>query len=617
MLLSVGRLFWFYFNTGTIEKITSGIKFFNSVPSRDFGLYDIAGTIKGVAKNEHDGYYYITTSGAGVRKMRVSGDTMYSYLISTRRYGRVSYDHAVNGMWMYGYNIVQFYTSRGSMIMTDGMFRRYGILNAERILSDRLFGNLLVKDYNNLYYIHPISGTIKTVLKGFPLREAHILLHKDKIIAAAMSGVVFCRILGPGRFSRPVFYPNTRSYWYGQVHDLAVLDSVVYLRTDKADYAIPVPDDMTFHRASESGRPYRLIASYAGKEIEVSDGQRLVIDQQVRRLQLDVINPLGAGKPHFSYRIAGVDAAWQQLAGKELFLPELSAGKTYSLSLVAADDHWKSSPVNLLLYIHPYWWQRPEGKVFVSVLVILGVLLFAMATVFATKHYVRAQHRKKQRLTELELRAVYAQINPHFIFNTLNSAIYFIKNKKSDDALAHVTKFSRLLRSYLESSRNRYITVAAEIENIRNYVELQQVRFDHIFSYELSVTGIPRPEYVKIPSLLLQPFIENAINHGLLPKEAPGLLRISFTAVAGGREIICIIEDDGVGRATSPVLPKDRDRKSYGNQLINELVDLFNEYEKMGITIEYKDKYAHNAGTAVIICIKNPVYEQSVHQHHS
>jgi sensor histidine kinase YesM len=216
-----------------------------------------------------------------------------------------------------------------------------------------------------------------------------------------------------------------------------------------------------------------------------------------------------------------------------------------------------------------------------------------------------AKTAKKNRQLELELKSVYAQLNPHFIFNSLNAALYLVKMKKFPDAYDHIYKFSHLMRAYIKSSRNRYIALKEEIANLKNYIELQQVRFKDKFDYNIFVEETVDTD-VKIPSLLFQPLVENAIIHGLLPKETKGNLSISFADNLKNDEIICTIDDDGIGRIQSKLKSEHNPLKgeSFGGDLIKDLVEIFNKYEKIKIGIEYIDKEEPITGTIVKIKIK-------------
>jgi LytS/YehU family sensor histidine kinase len=134
---------------------------------------------------------------------------------------------------------------------------------------------------------------------------------------------------------------------------------------------------------------------------------------------------------------------------------------------------------------------------------------------------------------------------------------------------------------------------------------LQQTRFVSAFNYDLTVDTAIQAETIKIPSLLLQPIVENAINHGLLPKES-GHLSITIERGEAAGSIRCKIEDNGIGREASRAKKHEDPKESYGGELIRELIAIFNRYERTNITIEYLDKHPPATGTIVNINIANP-----------
>ncbi|HVW98988.1 MAG TPA: hypothetical protein VHA52_00890, partial [Candidatus Babeliaceae bacterium] len=148
-----------------------------------------------------------------------------------------------------------------------------------------------------------------------------------------------------------------------------------------------------------------------------------------------------------------------------------------------------------------------------------------------------------------------------------------------------------------------------EIANLRNYIELQQTRFKNRFTYEIIMDEDNDIGRVMIPSLLVQPLVENAINHGLFHKKEKGYLRIEFRKAPTG-EIICTIEDNGIGRQQSKVINDGNPVKprSYGSELTKELIDIFKLYEKMNIEMRYIDKQLPETGTIVELKIKSNLY---------
>jgi len=330
------------------------------------------------------------------------------------------------------------------------------------------------------------------------------------------------------------------------------------------------------------------------------------------KLQFDLINPGGNGAVKYICYTRGQDTAWHELNANEISFPELAADKYYVLSVVAYDEVWKSNKINICLYVVPYWWQTATGKKAVWAISCVLLLLFVYSIVFATKRIVTKNHAKKSMQLELELKSIYSQLNPHFIFNSLGSALLFIQKNRMEEAYLHVTKFSRLLRSYIRSSRNKYLTIAEEIKNLRDYIELQQTRFKNRFDYEILVDDNIAAAVTKIPSLLIQPFVENAINHGLFHFERKGMLKIHFLLKNIQNGISIIIDDDGIGRKESKLLKikEDARKESFGDDIIKDLVNIFNKYEKTNIDIQYIDKKEPQTGTTVIITIKQPGHDK-------
>ena len=135
----------------------------------------------------------------------------------------------------------------------------------------------------------------------------------------------------------------------------------------------------------------------------------------------------------------------------------------------------------------------------------------------------KRENALQQRTTELEMQALRAQMNPHFIFNCLNAINHFILVNEVNTASDYLTKFSRLIRIVLDNSFRKNIFLSEELESLRLYIELEQIRFDHHFSFEISLKAVSDMDDIVIPPMLLQPFVENAIWHGLMYKDGSGI----------------------------------------------------------------------------------------------
>jgi two-component sensor histidine kinase len=437
--------------------------------------------------------------------------------------------------------------------------------------------------------------------------ELSAYVRKDILIVISKAGIIFSKIKGPGSVSAPVLYSNIKNIQYGNVYDAQVSERDILLNTDKGFYMVNFPTDSELNNVhNDPAGKYKFILNYNKNSYSIKTGDTIIIDQHDWKFQFDIINPTGYGDVKYAYSIPGYDAEMHELDGHELILPHFDADKYFTVLVTAQDDEWRSENTIIHLYVRPYWWQTSAGLRIVWISAILFIILLFSTVVLITKRVVTKKTIKRNLQLETELKSIYAQINPHFIFNSLSTALYFIKMKRMEDAYAHVSKFSRLLRAYIKSSRNKFIALTDEVTNLRNYIELQQTRFKDKFDYEIlideAISG-----HTKIPSLLLQPIVENAINHGLVHRETKGHLKIEFKAGSAANEIICIIDDNGIGRKQSKFIREDSTLKdeSYGDKLIKDLVRIFNKYEQMNINIDYIDKEEPLSGTTVQIHIKN------------
>jgi len=487
------------------------------------------------------------------------------------------------------------------------MLRAAGIRKIEKILIDK-WGNCYIKDYDRLLLVNLQAGIIKTLFPSYVMKNATIGLHNNMLIAVGNYGVLYSRIVGKGQVLSPLLASNVKNIAYSNVEGWQVAGDELLLKTDNGLLETPIPSGSALNGQpdNESAPFFKLIVDYNGQVLDMSTTDTIAILQTQSVLQLDAINPLGSGNVQYFYQL---NDNWVSLNANEIHLPNLSADHYYDLAIQMQDNSSRSRIIHIILYIIPYWWQTVWGKRFLYFAGLLLIVIIIYLTVYITRRSTIRKNNKQNQLMELELKSLYAQINPHFIFNTLTSVQLSIQKRQMDTAYVQVNKFSKLLRSYIDSSRNKFTMIDEEIANLRNYIELQQTRFKNRFTYEIIKDEDSDIGRIMIPSLLVQPLVENAINHGLFHKKEKGYLRIEFRKAPTG-EIICTIEDNGIGRQQSKVINDGNPVKprSYGSELTKELIDIFKLYEKMNIEMRYIDKQLPETGTIVELKIKSNLY---------
>ena len=543
----------------------------------------------------------------GFNKVKIEGDSLKVSKLEQNRYVDILYDSLRQMFVVYNNRKILLYKDNQVLFTIERKdLEQRSINNINKIMLDNKYGNVFIQENDRLIYFPDLMRPYRRLFGNYILNSAKMCLHHDILIASDAFGILFAKIEGPGKISEPVLYPNIKCRKYKFVYDIQVSGNVVLLKTDKGIFKIAMPTDFKNDSiARNSFLDYKMVISNNGHVYEPGDNDTLKIVKKYRKLQFDIIKPTGYGNVSYVYKLSDELARWTELSNDELSLPKMLPGKYYTLQVIAYDKQWSSYVRTVVIYMEPEWY---EETIMQRIMWIGGLFLLIGAIYFiviVTKRIVTKNEAQKNLKLELELKSVYSQINPHFIFNSLTAALYLIKTGKLDDAYNHIYKFSHLLRSYIKSSRNRLITLGEEIKNLTNYIELQQARFKNKFDYEITIDPLVSSD-VNIPSLLLQPIVENAITHGLLHKTEKGKLLVEFKLHPLDSVLICNIEDDGIGREQSKNKNSEHfiKEESYGSELIKDLIDIFNKYEKMKIEIEYLDKQFPLTGTIVQLRIK-------------
>jgi len=281
--------------------------------------------------------------------------------------------------------------------------------------------------------------------------------------------------------------------------------------------------------------------------------------------------------------------------------------KDASVAMLMKENHYKETEI------------RRQATLKNVLLVALLLLLISGAVIWRNiklrKNYVqlelnRRQAELKQQAQDLEMKALKAQMNPHFIFNSLSSINWFILKNRTQEASDYLTSFSRLIRMVLANSEKPVVTLEEELKMLRLYLDIEQLRLQHSFDYRIEMMNNIDPAEIIMPPLVLQPFCENAIWHGLSHKPGKGLLSVNFEL--NGNTLNCTITDNGVGREMATKLNNGaaHKEKSMGIQITNTRLSLFNgsESESQYYKIEdIMDQHGEPVGTKVTLTIKSKI----------
>lgn len=296
----------------------------------------------------------------------------------------------------------------------------------------------------------------------------------------------------------------------------------------------------------------------------------------------------------YTYKLDGFDKEWSPYTEtNNAKYDNLPPGKyTFKVKSCNNEGIWNVEPATFSFII-----KTPFYKTWWFFLIIFGSAISVLIIVFRLR--VRQIKQKQQlefehlvEVSKAELTALRAQMNPHFVFNALNSIQHYILNSKGEEAVKYLSKFAKLIRIILNNSEKPITTINEDIEAITLYLELEKMRFENKFDYTISIDSSIDGDYDEIPPMLIQPYLENAILHGINPKETTGHIGINIKVV--GQFIKISIIDDGIGREKSKAVqslqPAAR-HKSLGMKITQDRVRILNTIHQSNLNVNIIDLY--------------------------
>lgn len=310
-----------------------------------------------------------------------------------------------------------------------------------------------------------------------------------------------------------------------------------------------------------------------------------------------------AGKINYRYQLAGYENDWNYTTERSVRYFNLPAGH-YSFIVEAMNENgvWSNKAArydfSIPLHFTKAWW-------FLLLITMLGLTaLWLIARYYLRQR--RVQERMKTDMLMAELKTLRSQMKPHFVFNSLSSIQHFILDSDQESAHYYLSRFSSLMRKILENASKDSISLAREIDMLELYLSLEKLRFGREFEYQTIVDQSLDPELVEIPPMLIQPYVENAIWHGLLLKKNGARLWLRFYPEEE-TSLVCEIEDNGIGRRAAAEKKKGA-HNSTGMKNIEERIGILNHMQDKHIHVSVTDLFDSSgtaAGTKVILKFSN------------
>ena len=395
---------------------------------------------------------------------------------------------------------------------------------------------------------------------------------------------------------------TTYTKWDGlpvtKINDIINTPEAIWLATDQG-LIVFSPDNLS---------KYRIAPKLSIDRIRINDQDTTILSEydlppDKNTIQIDFrgISLKDPGNVKYRYRMKGYEKEWVASKNPRVRYFMLPPGH-YQFELMAAgvDDQWNAHPVSCTFIIRKpliqeWWFQLLLG---ISALMLILLLFWLI---------LRNQRKKmalQRNLILSEQKALRTQINPHFLFNSLNSIQNLVFKGAEKEADYYLSNFSALMRKILENSKTNTIPLKEELETLRLYIELEKMRFGDGFEFNLHVDPTLDQDGTQIPPMLIQPFLENAILHGLLPKEGVKNLIVKVLSHGEG-SLKWIVEDNGIGRERSKKLKSWRKtHKSTGQQNVEERLSLMKLIFRKNFELTIFDLYdpaKQPAGTRVEI----------------
>ncbi len=314
----------------------------------------------------------------------------------------------------------------------------------------------------------------------------------------------------------------------------------------------------------------------------------------------------------FRYRFKNSDP-WNELKSNYIEITQLSFGEhtlfieafnKYSNQILAT----KILPFEILTPWYRTWWFLSSF----NILLLGTIVFFFRRQTLKNKVFEHYMMTSQYNLRETKIKLLENQMNPHFLFNSLTAIKSFLLLRDSDNAKFYLNSFSKLMRRFLDSSRSSLINIENEIDMIRQYLILEKMRFDNRFDFEIIVDKEIDSSTLKIPTMLIQPIVENSVRHGLFHRPDSGMITVSIKKI--GTDLHLIVADNGIGIKASQAMKQSTttNHESHASDILNEKIELLNSFSQYNITLftgELNPEDPKYKGTLTKIVIKGIFYE--------
>lgn len=519
-----------------------------------------------------------------------SGTTNFDvwYLFEDSR-GNIWFGTYLGGLFMYNGRTYEDYSK-----VLDLKSRSYFSVTEDRN------GNLYFGSFDGVYVFTPSTGKVTQISEATGLSSDLVYV---MAFDSAYENLYIGTNQGVNRF-------NTREYWssgkidihhYGQEEGLSSLETNsngIWRDPDGTLWFGTVNGLIHFDPASVHINHIESRTSITNIRVFYNDTllqQNAELPYYLNNISFEYIgvcltNP---EKVRYKFRLEGYEKKWSPETRETFARYSNLAPGHYVFKVMSCNNEglWNQDPATFAFSVYPPFWRTWWFRLGMSAAAITLILIFLRIRAESIRRKEAEKLNREIQLANNELKALRAQMDPHFIFNSLSSIQSFIMSKDEESALRYLNKFAKLMRMILSNSEKPAVTVREEIDSLKLYLELEALRWDNKFDFIVEVDSGIEVDFHKIPSMLIQPYVENAILHGVVPlTDRKGKIRVSI--VQNEHHIICRISDNGIGRKRSAQLRTSSGQpghESMGMKITSDRLEVLNRIRHSDLSVKISD----------------------------
>lgn len=472
-------------------------------------------------------------------------------------------------------------TSGGGLVKLNSETGTYKILTMEDGLPNNIVYGILEDDEKNLWL-----STNLGLVKFYPVGEKFVSYDVKDGIQSYEFNLGSC------------YKDLDGTMYFGGMNGF----NVFYPPDIKINPNVPVVVITSFRKFNEK-QPFELF-----------DGDTIMLkyDDNFFSFEIAALDYTNPSKNRYKYILENFDNNWTvgDVSKRVAEYKKVTPGNYTFHALGSNNDGiWNEEGISISVIVTPPWYATWIFRLIAFLILISTIWL----VIYRRMKTIRRKHEIDKKLLEiekqkfeLEQKALRLQMNPHFIFNSLNSIQSYILTHDMEMAVTYLGKFSQLMRLILNNSGNKFVAFKEELKALKHYLDLEKLRFDNKFEYNIHVEDNIDDDFIEIPPMIIQPYVENAIIHGILHKKTTGMIDIKFSII--DQTLHCSITDNGVGREKSEQIRKEAgiQRKSTGMYITKARLELLSNGKRDEYTVkvsDLKDAGGNATGTRVDLII--------------